>query len=209
MSFPDQLEAALRKELGPKVKFWRGWKTRKPIGDWRGPGRKPVALVLHHTGGAATASTRPDHAGNKTGANNGQVRFVSNHPTYGMPCSQFCLDRDGTVYVFTPYPVYHAGTGSFAGKVPWSRLAVPKDSGNTFMLGVEIVSKGATDDLTEAQWKSLAALARACATAAGWDSVGTLHLPRHKDYAGPRKVDLRASNVRIRAKLAEYGRTHG
>lgn len=200
-----QVKEALRAELGSKVKFWKGYATRKPLGyGWRTRNGKPVALILHHTGGAATQSQNPANPGNKTGANNGQVKFVSNHPSYGVPCSQFCLDRDGTLYAYTAFPTYHAGTGTFAGKNPWKSLGVPRNAANSYCMGVEIVSKGLTDDLTDAQWKTLAGLMRALSKVNGWKSTDVARRPRHKDWAGPRKVDLRATNNRVTAMLNRH-----
>jgi hypothetical protein len=201
MAYADKLQAALKRELGPKVKFWKGWRTRGKGDFGRG---KPVAMILHHTAGAATSSTNPRNPGNRTGANNGVVRFVANHPDFGVPCSNFCLDRDGTVYVMCAEWTYHAGKGDFTG-TRWASLGVSKNGGNTAMLGVEIVSKGQVDDLTEAQWKSLAALARAVSKASGWKGdTSTLRLPRHRDYAPTRKPDIKASNAKVQQKLRQY-----
>lgn len=201
-SFADDLEAALKDELGDRVKFWNGWRGKGKAPFAKG---RPVAMVLHHTAGAATESTNPKHKGNQTGANNGVVRYVSNHPEFDVPCSNFCLDRDGTVYVMCSNWTYHAGKGSFRGKEPWDDLGVPSDSGNTFMLGVEIVSKGRVDDFTAAQWESLADLAVAVSRAARWKrDTSTRRLPRHKDYAGNRKVDIRASNNKVQQKIRHY-----
>ncbi len=200
MAYADKLAVALKRELGGKVKFWTGWRTRGK-GDF-GRGR-PVGMILHHTAGAATSSMNPRHPGNRTGANNGVVRYVANHPDFGVPCSNFCLDRDGTVYVMCAEWTYHAGLGSFRG-TRWAPLGVPDGSANSYMLGVEIVSKGLSDDLTEAQWKSLAALARACADASGWPDTSTLRLPRHRDWAPKRKVDIKASNAKVQQKIRQY-----
>lgn len=205
MAYADDLQKALKEELGPKVKFWSGWRNR---GKGPFPKGRPVAMVLHHTAGAATTSKDRNHPGNQTGANNGVVRYVSNHPAYGVPCSNFCLDRDGTVYVMCANWTYHAGEGSFRG-TQWEPLGVPDDSGNSWMLGVEIVSKGTShkDDFTVAQWKSLAALARAVSRASGWKGdTSTLRLPRHKDWAGRRKVDIKATNAQVQEHLRRYSK---
>jgi hypothetical protein len=199
MAYADDLERALKRELGPKVKFWKGWR-----GKGKGPfRRRPVALILHHTAGAATESTLARAPGNQTGANNGVVKYVANHPAFDVPCSNFCLDRDGTVYVMCANWTYHAGVGSFRG-TRWASLGVPDNSANSVCLGVEIVSKGLKDDLTEAQWASLAALARACASASRWKGdTSTLRLPRHRDWTR-RKVDVKASNVKVQQKIKQY-----
>lgn len=204
MAYHDELKAALQHRLGSKVRFYNGW-TTKHRGDWRGAGHKPVGLVLHHTGGAATDSTDPAHRGNQQGANNGQVRFVSHHPSYGVPCSQFCLDRDGTVYVLTAYPTLHSGAGSFRGKAPWNQLKVPDDQAHYFLAGVEIVSKGVKKDYTAAQQKSLALLIQALSDGvADWHPLWEKNRPRHKDWAGARKVDIKYSNAEVKAWIEQH-----
>lgn len=191
MGFPWRLKRALRKQIpGGKVVFMRGW-TKDYTGPWLGLNGLPVALVLHHTAGAATESTDPNDPGNKKGANLGVVRFVQSH--YRVPAANFTLDRDGTVYVHAARPVWHAGLGTFQGKVPWSALGVRTNEGNRYMLGVEVVSKGRKKDFTQAQIKALRGLQEACGQAAKWPELkrrAKVRRPRHHDWAGPRKPDI-------------------
>jgi hypothetical protein len=200
MSFSRELKKSLDAHLGTRVRYMRNW-TKDYTGAWRGPSGYPVALVLHHTAGAATDSTDPRHPGNKTGANNGVVNFVQNH--YKVPAANFTLDRDGTVYVHAANPVWHAGLGSFQGKPPWSSHGIPNNDGNRWMLGVEIVSKGRKKDYTKAQIESLVALIEACKDAAEWPHTGTRFLPRHKDWAGRRKVDIVYENAEVQEWLRD------
>lgn len=194
MSFSNHLKAALDSRLKNRVRYLRGW-TNDYTGGWKGPGGLPVGLVLHHTAGAATDSTDPKNPGNKTGANNGVVNFVQNH--FRVPAANFTLDRDGTVYVHAANPVWHAGEGTFVGKPPWSSFGIPRNDANRWMLGVEVVSKGRKKDYTAAQIDSLVALARACRDAADWNHTGTKYLPRHKDWAGRRKIDILYENSEV------------
>lgn len=187
MSFHADLKADLVRWLGvDKVVFMKNW-DRPRRGFWVGRTQKPVALLVHHTAGAATDSTDPKHPGNKRGANDGVINFVQTH--YEVPAANFTLDRDGTVYVHCAYPVWHAGLGAFT-SWPYSSLGVVPDRGNDFMLGVEVVSKGVKRDFTDAQKESLGALAQACKQAAGWSGV-TKRLPNHKTWAPTRKVDTK------------------
>lgn len=197
MAYTDDLQTALNKRLGKRVHYLPGWRQ-----DWIGPWSKgrPVALLLHHTAGAATDSQNPAAKGNQHGANAGQVRYVNRHPAYKMPCSQFTLDRDGCVYVNAALPCYHAGVGSFTGTM-WAKLGVPKDRFNSYGAGVEIISKGLSKDYTPAMKESLALLALAMRTAARWTSTGTLYLPRHKDWTD-RKVDIKYENAAVQAWIA-------
>jgi N-acetyl-anhydromuramyl-L-alanine amidase AmpD len=146
--------------------------------------------MLHHTAAAATESVDPRAAGNQKGANDNVIRFIQTH--YEVPAANFTLDRDGTVYVHSIFPVWHAGKGSFKGKKPWSTFSIPDDMGNDFMLGVEIMSKGRKKDFTRAQKDSLADLQEACGVACGWPvekRSDTVRHPRHKDWT-TRKIDI-------------------
>ena len=198
----DKVASALRAELGKDVSFWAGWRTRGKGEFAKG---RPVGLLLHHTGGAATSSTNPKAPGNQPGANNGVVRFVSNHPDFGVPCSQVCLDRDGHAYVMCTEWTYHAGLGNFPGSKTWDPLKIPANMGNSYLLGVEMVSKGQIDDITGAQWHTLGGLLRGYGNVYRWpDPLAVIRRPRHRDYAGPRKVDLKASNAEVTRMLKQY-----
>jgi hypothetical protein len=195
MTYADDLAAALKKHVpANRLHFMDGWKSQWYRSSW-GAG-KPVALILHHTAGAATSSTNPNNAGNQHGANQGQINYVNRHPSYSMPASAFTLDRDGCIYVNAALPCYHAGEGSFR-DTEWSGLGVPDDSANSYCLGVECVDKGVDKTFTEAMKASLADLARACAEASDWPNTSTKRLPRHKDWAPDRKVDIKYSNATV------------
>ena len=185
MAYHHALKAELVRWLGKdKVIFMKGWNTPRR-GAWQGKGQKPVALLVHHTAGAATDSTSPTHRGNQHGANDGIIRFVQSH--YEVPAANFTLDRDGCLYVHSAYPVWHAGLGEFA-HWPHSSLGVWPDRGNDFMLGVEVVSKGLKRDFTRAQKDALGAMAQACRAASGWKGL-VKRLPNHRTWAPTRKVD--------------------
>jgi hypothetical protein len=204
VAYHDDLRTALLDNLGRDwLVFLPRWNQIRNGTDWRGKG-KPAALLLHHTAGAATDSTNPNHPGNQRGANAGQVAFIQNH--YRVPAANFTLDRDGTVYIHNAYPIWHAGLGTFRGKRPWSALGIPDNLGNNYMLGVEIVSKGLKQDFTEAQKDSLVHLLRACRDASGWESIGTLRRPRHKDWTS-RKVDIKYGDADVAKWIAQYGFT--
>ncbi len=193
--------------LGPdKVVFMPGWDTQHRGIGWRGKGAVPSCLFAHHTAGAPTTSTDPKHPGNRKGAGKGQVDFVQSH--YEVPAANFTLDRDGTVYVHSIFPVWHAGKGSFRKVPPFDSLGIPDDAGNDYALGVEIVSKGQKRDFTKAQKWAFGYLAEASRRTAGWKGVWK-RLPNHRTWAPTRKVDtryelasLRLWATRARARLA-------
>jgi len=188
MFWNRRLKRNLDKNL-KKLVYMNGWR-KNYTGEWLGFKKRPVALMLHHTAGAATDSTNPADKGNLKGANAGIINYIQNH--FRVPAANFTLDRDGTVYVHAANPVWHAGLGTFSGKKPWDILGVPTNQGNRYMLGVEIVSKGLKKDFTKAQIDALKQLQEACGAAAGWPSLkrrAKVRRPRHKDWT-TRKIDI-------------------
>lgn len=195
MTYAARLQKALGKELPGKVVYFKDWRKVRRV-RWRGKKSRPDGLMLHHTAAAATESTDPRAKGNQKGANNGVINYIQNH--YKVPAANFTLDRDGTVYVHSAYPVWHAGLGSFRGKEPWSSLGIPDDAANDYVLGVEIMSKGQKRDFTTAQKESLGALIRACAAASDtWLPVWLIGRPQHKDWT-TRKIDTRYTNEEVK-----------
>jgi hypothetical protein len=187
VNYAAAMRAALIDRLGKSnVVFLAKWDKQTRGIDWQGKGGVPVALMCHHTAGAATSSTNPKHPGNQKGANSGQVVYVNTH--WSSPASNFVLDRDGTVYVTTLYPCWHSGKGSFRGVFPFDDLGVPNDQFQDYGLGVEIVSKGLKRDFTQAQKRALGRLANAAKDASGWPAF-KMRLPNHKTWAGGRKSD--------------------
>ena len=194
MTFSRDLEAALIKHLGNKVEFIPGFERKQRDITWR-PNGKPLALMAHHTAGANTDSRNPKASGNQKGANAGIVAFVHNRGNISR--SNFTLDRDGSVYVSSAWPVHHAGLGSFRGVKPFDRLQIPDNAGNDYMMGVEIVSKGLKRDFTAAQKESWGKLANAVREAAGWKGF-YMRLPNHKTWAPNRKIDTRYTLLELR-----------
>jgi hypothetical protein len=189
VAFRNRLKKALDKNIPDRVVYMKGWGV-KQRGSWAGTPALPVALLLHHTAAAATESTSPTAKGNQKGANNGVINYIQNH--FKVPAANFTLDRDGTVYVHSAYPVWHAGVGSFKKKFPWEVFGIPDNMGNDYMLGVEIMSKGKKKDFTAAQKASLDALLAACGDAAKWPAAkakAPVRRPRHKDWT-KRKIDI-------------------
>lgn len=196
MFWNRRLRNQLNKHL-LKVVFMPGWGKTHSGAKWLGYKGRPEALMLHHTAGAATESTNPADKGNLRGANDGVINYIQNH--FPVPAANFTLDRDGTVYVHAANPVWHAGLGSFVGKKPWEILGIPKDQGNRYMMGVEIVSRGQKKDFTKAQIDALKRLQEAVGAAADWPVEkrrATVRRPRHKDWT-KRKIDILYTQAEI------------
>jgi hypothetical protein len=198
MSYRDDIKRALRERLGSKVVFMKDWDKRRRVPWGHGV---PDALMVHHTAGARTESTDPNDPGNQKGANEGVINFVQNH--YEVPAANFTLDRDGTVYVHSIWPVWHAGRGSFKSVRPYRALGIPDDMGNDYMLGVEVVSKGRKRDFTRAQKQSLGKLANACKDATGW-SAFKMRLPNHRTWAPNRKPDTKYTLAALKRWARRY-----
>lgn len=207
MAYHDDLRADLVRWLGKdKVHFLPGWDRKDRGIGWGAKSGTPVALLCHHTGGAATDSTDPKHKGNRHGANDGQWKYVQDH--FHSPAANFTLDRDGCLYVHSAYPVWHSGTGTFKGQPPYDTLGIPDDKGADWMLGVEVVSKGMKKDFTSAQKWALGRLANATKDASGWRGFSK-RLPNHRtwdDDSG--KVDTRYEESTLR-RWAENARAKG
>lgn len=198
MKYARALQKQLIEHLGSKAVFMPDWDKQRR-GPWK-PDGVPVALMCHHTAAAATDSTNPKHPGNQKHANAGVINYVQNH--YEVPASNFTLDRDGSVYVHSAYPVWHAGKGSFKGVRPFDSLGIPDDMGNDYMLGVEVVSKGLKKDFTKAQKESLGRLANACKDASGWSGFWK-RLPNHRTWTA-RKIDTRYTLTALRSWAVRY-----
>lgn len=188
MTFHADLKRELIARFGKdNVTFCKGW-DKEPRGiNWKRKGL-PLALMAHHTAGAATDSTDPKHKGNQVAADKSQADYVQSH--FSAPAANFTLGRSGHLWVHAAYPCWHSGDGTFKGKAPFDTLKVPNNQAADYLMGVEIVSKGLKRDFTAAQKTGFGNLAQACRAAAGWKGF-TKRLPNHKTWAGARKIDTR------------------
>jgi hypothetical protein len=201
MTFHSDLKRALIAQLGKEnVTFMPGWDRKQRGFTWK-RGGAPLALMAHHTAGAATDSTDPKHPGNRKAADESQAKYVQNMNPSGVPGANFTLGRSGHLWVHAAYPCWHSGAGTFKGKAPYDTLRIPDNAAADYLMGVEAVSKGMKRDWTAKQKDAFGGLARAVQTAAGWKGF-TKRLPNHKTWAGNRKVDTRYTEDTLR-KWAE------
>ena len=202
----DEFKAAIKAAgIEPGLKWWHDWdktdwNNKK---GWAGKNGNPQGLLLHHNGGAATESTEAKDNKDCSKDENG-AKYVNRHPDFNSPASQFFLRRCGQLDINAYTQCYHAGKGDFSG-TEWNGHNIPRDSANSYLMGIEIASKGNRNDFTEAQWNTLSKLAVCLKDLYGWKDTGTYYFPRHKDWAGSRKNDIQASNKFVQGKFEEYG----
>jgi len=185
-AFENRLKESLARYAPGRVKYVKGWRKRN-TGKWRGKRGVPVMVIEHHTAGAATSSTNPKHKGNQPGANNGVVNYcIARHNS--VPYCNAVVDRDGTIWILSGGPVWHAGRGDFSG-TRWDRWGIPTNAANSYTFGVEIISKGAKKDFTKQQKIAIRRLNCALREAACWPGF-KYRIANHKDWTS-RKIDSR------------------
>jgi peptidoglycan hydrolase-like protein with peptidoglycan-binding domain len=140
----------------------------------------PRGILLHHTAGKA-----PGDLGVVT---RGRAGIPG-------PLSQLYLAPDGTWHVITTGRANHAGYGRWNSR----GLVIPKDSGNEFLIGIEVSHLG-NAPITGAQYLSLVKGVAALCRLYGWDAGRVI---RHTDYAGPRKVDIRNNLTKVRGHITK------
>ena len=127
--------AATLRSHGLKVKAVKGWKTRGHEGTFT-----PFGVMFHHT------------ASDKNSGNAPALGIV----THGRsdlpgPLCNFLVGRDGTIYFVASGRCDHAGEGG-------PLKGVPKDAGNTFLLGVECENDGVGETWPSYQKEAIAKL---------------------------------------------------
>ncbi|AOT25138.1 lysin A [Mycobacterium phage Terror] len=158
---PVWLLDALRPAVDKLVEY-PGWRQRGhgDFKDIRG-------VMVHHTGGPATAAS-----------------IANGRPDLTGPLANLHIARDGTVTIVAVGVCWHAGAGS------WSWL--PANMGNWHLIGIECEWPYGEQGITErnassVEWKrpQIIAIRNVCAALLSWMRFGTDRLLGHKDYAGP------------------------
>lgn len=179
---PDRVFRRIGKALrsrGVKVVFVKGWKQRGRPGTYN-----PRGVMFHHT------------ASNRNGGDAPALgTVVYGRPDVVGPLSQFVVGRSGTVYVVAKGRANHAGLG---GPIK----GIPKDSGNTYLIGIECENDGIGEPWPNKQLHAIRILhavllrrmnrkARMC--------IG------HKEYTSrkidPAGVDMKAFRRRLRRTM--------
>jgi N-acetylmuramoyl-L-alanine amidase-like protein len=164
-SFPlaSWLVGALEDE-GLTVKTVAGWKLR----GYQARTFDPKGLVFHHTASAKNSGNAPS----LTVVTKGRADLPG-------PLCNVLVGRDGTAYVVAAGYANHAGAGG-----PFK--TIPKDSGNKYLIGVEVENNGIgeawTEELQDAVARVMAACLKHLGRGAEWE-IG------HKEWAPDRKID--------------------
>jgi hypothetical protein len=163
-----------------------GWKTWGRPYDF-GP---PVGVVFHHT---ASACCAPFQA--LTTVHDGRL------PELPGPLCHVLVGRNGEVNVVAAGYANHAGLGG-----PWK--TVPKDSGNRWLVGVEVENNGVDEGWDEVVLDACDKVFGAILKHLGKDASWCLG---HKEWAPDRKIDPKLYPVEgevnmdaYRTRLAQY-----
>jgi hypothetical protein len=155
---PDAL-----RHKGLDVKELKGWKDRGRPGTF-----EPRGVVFHHTA-----------SGRQTGALPSLTTCRDGRPDLNGPLCNILVGRDGSVVVVAAGRANHAGEGG-----PFRNI--PKDSGNAYLIGVEVEHNGKkelwTPELLEVCDRVFAALLIGLRRRSVW-------LIGHKEWAPHRKID--------------------
>jgi hypothetical protein len=162
MSTVPWMADAFRKS-GLRVLEVEGWKTRGRPGTF-----EPRGVVFHHTA-----------AGRNTGVAPTLGTVLKGRPDVTGPLCQVLIGRDSTVRVVAAGRANHAGKGG-----PFRNI--PKDSGNSFLIGVEVENDGVGEKWTPALLQTcdvvFATLLLGLRRQSDW-------LIGHKEWAPNRKID--------------------
>lgn len=181
MSTLTWMADAFRKN-GLQVREVQGWRTRGVPGTFA-----PRGVIFHHT-----ASNRKGGSAPSLGiCRDGRAGIPG-------PLCQVLVGRDGTVHLIAAGRANHAGAGG-----PFRNI--PKDSGNAFLVGVEVENDGVGE-----KWSS--DLLQTCDVVFATLLLGLRRRPiwltGHKEWAPNRKIDpARLDMDKIRDRVRAEMRT--
>ena len=176
-----RLEQLADPKYGLTVRFVSGWKRRGASGGAQMHSVKGV--LWHHTAGA------------RSGNNPSRAILINGRPGLSGPLCHINFMRDGTVEVVGAGKANHAGKGIVRG--------VPRNAGNTRLIGIEMESAGTRPwDWTAAQLREMPKLGAALSDIYG---LGTSEHWGHKEYSSTGKIDpagLPGGMAGLRSRIA-------
>lgn len=176
-----KLEQLADPKYGLKVRFVSGWKRRGASGGAQMHSVKGV--LWHHTAGA------------RRGNNPSRNILINGRPGLSGPLCHINFMRDGTVEIVGAGKANHAGKGIVRG--------VPRNAGNTRLIGIEMESAGTRPwDWTASQLREMPKLGAALNDIYG---LGTSEHWGHKEYSSTGKIDpagLPGGMAGLRSRIA-------
>jgi hypothetical protein len=160
----DELRAA-----GVKVVEFDGWRTRARSSGGFAPGR-PWCVMLHHTASSPKQSAQSDAA------------YMCQRAE-ARPVANILLTRTGEAWVLAAGPTNTNGKG---GPVKVSKGTVPKDSMNSYAVGIEIQNSGVGEPYTQACIDAMFACSIAIGKRLGLAPTDVMN---HATWAPSRKID--------------------
>lgn len=146
----------------------------------------PVGVVWHHTG------CSPFAKGDMPSLS--WCRFPGEYSGDARAC-HIIVGRSGRMQIIAGKGAYHAGAG---GPMTISKIEIPKDEGNRYLIGIEIEASSTTKvnnrnritpkwGMNENQFDSVARYCAALFDLLEWPTEAAI---RHQDWAPKRKVDV-------------------
>jgi hypothetical protein len=170
------LPDALRDE-GLPIAVVSGWKTRGTPEPFA-----PRGAMFHHTASGRQSGVAPS------------LSIVTHgRPDLPGPLCQVLVDRKGTAHVVASGRANHAGLGG-----PWRDI--PLNSGNSFLVGVEVENDGVGEPWTETVLDACDAVFAAILKHLGRDASWCVG---HKEYTS-RKIDPSLDMGRYRDRLRRF-----
>jgi hypothetical protein len=155
------------RDAGLRVVEMDGWQQRARSSGGFEPGR-PWCVMWHHTASTTTPAN--------------DANYIC-HNSPDAPISNLLVARDGEVWVLAGGATNTNGKGK---AIPFSKGTVPKDSMNSYAVGVEIANSGVGEQYPQAQIDAMFTVNNTLAARLGLqpDDCST-----HQFYAPDRKID--------------------
>ncbi len=201
-----QENADFYKEIGARltswgwddfINWWPGWATRTNKGSIK----MPSGVTVHHTAGAATATTylinptdRPELvvlANIHIDVLERRIRFIcAGGASHGGMTHEPCYDR------------------VVAGTAPLDRDLVPGSDDATFSInkrtvGIEVDGAGGPDEWDDWAYRAAVATSAACQVAAGWPVGDAPRVGAHKEHTTRKPTDPEAPMGKFRMDVLD------
>jgi hypothetical protein len=160
----------------------------------------PVGVVWHHTAtGTFTKGDMPSLS---------WCRFPGEYSMKARAC-HIVVARSGHMQIIAGNGAYHAGAG---GPMTVNGKLLPKDEGNSSLIGIEIEASSSTkinkkdritpkSGINPAQWEATAKFNAALFDILKWPTSSAI---RHRDWAPNRKIDIGIDLALVHEEIDKY-----